>query len=323
MVNSYIGYSALKDKELSSYNMVRHAGTIWSLVIGSNKNDIKSKKKIEKSIDYLIAKIARRNDREFYLLNEEENEISLGGNGLALVALSEYTSKFNDKRYVEIAEKLGNGILSMQKENGKFVNKLSANDYSVTDKKEHYNYYSGEATLALGKLYGITQNDEYLEAGKKALHYFMETKYYQTLDHWTSYAANEITKYTDEEEFYELGLRTVSNNMDKILSRQTTSHSNFELTMQGLELYNRILERNIDVKYMQEFPVEQFKNLIDYQVQKQLNSYLYPEIAMYLGNPSKYYNTFFIREDEFRVRIDDIQHSIVGYYYYNKNCLND
>ena len=47
-----------------------------------------------------------------------------------------------------------------------------------------------------------------------------------------------------------------------------------------------------------------------------MSSYFYPEIAMYMKKPAKILNAFFVRHDNFRVRIDDIQHFIGGYFYY-------
>ena len=303
--------------------MIRHAGSIWGLVEGYQKendpNGLK-RRKIEKALDYLTRYIQKKEDTVSYLLNETKNSISLGGNGLAVVAICEYTEKFHDTKYLDFAKHLANGILDMQEETGKFVNLLSPKDYSVQDVEgKHYKYYCGEATLALGKLYGITKDSNYLEAAKKSLQYFVDTNYAIHSDHWTSYAANEITKYVDDESFYELGLRNVANNMNNMLRKKATSHTDLEMLMQCFELYDRILERNLTVSYLQTFPVDTFKTLIQNRVEKQFNSYLYPEIAMYLTNPSGYCDTFFIRTDGFRIRIDDIQHSIVGYSYYVKH----
>ena len=50
-----------------------------------------------------------------------------------------------------------------------------------------------------------------------------------------------------------------------------------------------------------------------------LNGYFFPEYAMYMKNPERILNAFFVRHDGFRVRIDDVQHNIDGYYQYYKN----
>ena len=50
-----------------------------------------------------------------------------------------------------------------------------------------------------------------------------------------------------------------------------------------------------------------------------LNGFLYPEIAMYMKNPLEVVNTFCVRHDSYRIRIDDVQHYIGGYYNFLKN----
>ena len=49
------------------------------------------------------------------------------------------------------------------------------------------------------------------------------------------------------------------------------------------------------------------------------NYFMFPEYAMYFRNPQTVLNSFAIREDNFRIRIDDIQHFMGGYYIYWKN----
>ena len=52
---------------------------------------------------------------------------------------------------------------------------------------------------------------------------------------------------------------------------------------------------------------------------RQLNGYFFPEYAMYMKNPQRILDTFMVRHDGYRVRIDDVQHNIGGYYLY---CVN-
>ena len=41
---------------------------------------------------------------------------------------------------------------------------------------------------------------------------------------------------------------------------------------------------------------------------------MFPEIAMYMQTPEKYVGAFCVRHDDFRIRIDDIQHDVSAYY---------
>ena len=50
-----------------------------------------------------------------------------------------------------------------------------------------------------------------------------------------------------------------------------------------------------------------------------LEYFMFPEYAMYFDKPQTILYSFAVREDDFRVRIDDVQHFMDGYYMYWKN----
>ena len=247
-------------------------------------------------------------------MNYEKNEIPLGGNALAVTAFSEYTTAFMDNQYVELAEKLGNGIISMQQADGHFTHILNT-DFS---EKEDYwtNIYDGEAILALCKLYGITKNEKYLNSAEKALQNCIKNDYSIHCDHWISYAINEISKYVDNTEYYELGLKNFTRNINNIDNEKTSYSTALELLMQCLQLYENISEKQTQKDILKEFPIAKLTSIIQEKANSMLNMYAYPEIAMYLKNPSKYCNVFFVRSDSFSMRIDDIQHAILAYTYF-------
>lgn len=307
------GYNPLKDTENNSYNILRHAGSVWSCIVSfDGSNDKKSK--IDLSLDYLNNTVRKKDDNTYFIAEVKDSEIKLGGNALSIIAMCEYTDKFSDSKYIDTIKKLGNGILSMQNSDGSYIHVLNESDFSL---KAEYRtvYYDGEATFALCKLYGVTKDEKYLNAAKKSMDYFIEKDYTQYADHWISYATNEITKYIDDEKYYEFGLKNVGSNINQILEKQYTSHINLEMIVKCNELYNRMIEKDINIDYTNYFSYDKLRELLNERLNFQLNSYLYPEMAMYLSNPSKYCNTFFIRHSNFRIRIDDIQHSILGYYY--------
>lgn len=310
------GYSALKNNTLDSYNIVRHAGAIWALSAKCKTNE-KNSQKISLAIDYLIKDNSKKyNDITF--IKSSTNESSLGANGLALVGICEYIERFKDTKYIEEAKKIGNAIIKMQQEDGMLIHEINVDDFNTTS-KFITEYYDNEATLALCKLYGITKDNKYLEAAEKSLHYFIQNDYYELGSHWFSYALNEVTKYVDKEEYYIAGLKNIETKLEEIASKKTTSHTDFEMLLQGFELFDRILSKRIKIEELNNFPAKKFLTVIQDKANLQLNSYLYPEIAMYLQIPEKYENTFYIRSDKYRIRIDDIQHSMFGYMRYQEN----
>ena len=312
------GYHPRFDRTLTSYNILRHSGSIWSLVIRYKMTGDESLiPKIESAIDYAVNNAAVYSDNDTaYLIEAKNGEIKLGGAGIFIVALTEYMEALNTDKYLDIAEKLGNGILAMlDTESGCYTHVLNS-DFSV---KEEFRtvYYDGEATFALCRLYGMTKDSKWLDAAKSAVNHFIEADYTQYRDHWIAYAMNEITMYTDDPDYYTFALRNAQVNLERLYNRDRTAPTNLELLMATFELYDRMIANGISVPYLQNgFDLEFFLKTLYSRVDNQLNGYFYPELAMYMDNPQRILNSFMVREDNFRVRIDDTQHNVGGYYLY-------
>ncbi len=309
------------DNDIDNYNIVRHASTLWSLVCQYRMTGNKELKSvIDRAIDYMVDNaIIYSGDDTAYLYEEKSDEIKLGGCGVAVVALTEYMDAFESDKYEDIAIKLGNGILTMQ-------NSTSGEYYHVLNgdctKKEEFRvvYYDGEATFALSRLYSLTGDEKWLDAAKLAVEHFIDADYVQYKDHWVAYSLNEITKYVDDERYYTFALRNAQENLNTIYNRDTTYHTYFELLMSTFELYDRMQERGIHVDYLDNgFDLDYFLKTIYKRADHMLNGYFFPEYAMYMANPNRILNTFMVRHDGYRVRIDDVQHSVGGYYLYYVN----
>ena len=309
------------DHDIDNYNIVRHASTLWSLVcqyrMTGNKDLVSV---IESAIDYMIDNaVVYSDDNTAYLLEDKSAEIKLGGCGVAVIALTEYMDAFDSDKYQEVAEKLGNGILTMlDQESGEYYHVLNK-DYSH---KEAFRtvYYDGEATFALCRLYKLTGDEKWLNAAKSAVEHFIDADYVQYKDHWVAYTMNEITKYVDDERYYTFALRNAQENLKRIYNRDTTYHTYLELLMATFEIYDRMLQNGIDIPYLHNgFDADYFLQTIYKRADHMLNGYFFPEYAMYMENPNRVLDTFMVRHDGYRVRIDDVQHNIGGYYLYYLN----
>lgn len=309
------------DHDIDNYNIVRHASTLWSLVcqyrMTGNKDLVSV---IDRAIDYMIKNaVVYSDDNTAYLLEDKSSEIKLGGCGVAVIALTEYMDAFDSNKYQEVAEKLGNGILTMlDQESGEYYHVLNK-DYS---RKEAFRtvYYDGEATFALCRLYNLTGDERWLNAAKSAVEHFIKADYVQYKDHWVAYTMNEITQYVDDERYYTFALRNAQENLNRIYNRDTTYHTYLELLMATFEIYDRMLQNDIDIPYLHNgFDEDYFLQTIYKRADHMLNGYFFPEYAMYMENPNRVLDTFMVRHDGYRVRIDDVQHNIGGYYLYYLN----
>ena len=309
------GYYPRFDNKIENYNMLRHAGTVWSLVCRYRMTeDPELAETIELAIDYMLNQLVYRDENTAYLYEAKADEIKLGGCGIAIVALTEYMEAFESDKYLDVCRKMGNGILSlMDRTDGTYYHVLNG-DFS---QKEEFRtvYYDGEATFALCRLYGVTGDQVWLDAAKSAVGHFIAADYVQHRDQWVAYSMNEITKYVDDPGYYAFALRNVQENYDKI-NRETTAPVTFELLLATFELYDRLIQKGAAIGG---FNHEEFMKTIYARADRMLDGYFYPEYAMYMENPGRILGAFMVREDGYRTRIDDVQHCIGGYYLYQKN----
>ena len=310
------GRYPMYDLEMTTYNILRHSGTIWSLICRYRMfPDDSLKATIENTIDYMLTQLNYPEEGVGYLHEAKSAEYKLGGNGIAIVTMTEYMDVFNSDKYRDACIALGEGILQQQDpEKGSYWHILN-DDFSRGDEFRTV-YYDGECTFALVRLYGLTGDQKWLDAACKAIDHFIAEDYTQYRDHWVAYSLNEVTKYVDREEYYEFALENATNNYRRIAGRWRTYPTNLELLISTFETWQRMVDKGIDTD---DFDVKQLLDVISARAHRQLSGYFYPEVAMYMANPQRILNSFMMRNDDFRVRIDDVQHNIGGFYLYWKN----
>ena len=349
------GYYPRFDRVIPGYNCMRHASTIWSLLCQYRMTKKASVLSLAaRSIDYLLSHaLVYRDPDTAYLSEPLKDEIKLGGGGVLILAITEYLDLCSGeprseilcsgealaeapsveivhsrdalpeqealrRRYTEIACALGNGILSLlNPETGEFSHVLNM-DFSL---KERYRtvYYDGEAAYALCRLYRLTKEEKWLFYAGKIVDHFLAADYTRYRDHWVAYAMNEITRYIHRDDYDTFALRNARVNLDFLCKRETTYHTFLELLMVTFETYERILAENPGLPYLKEFDLPYFLRTIRVRADRMLNGFFFPEYAMYMRCPDKILGSFMVRHDGFRVRIDDVQHNIGGFYLYYKN----
>lgn len=318
------GYFSRFNAVMTSYNILRHTGTVWSMMCAYEvTGDNSLLETINKAIDYLLTQISYKDNETAFVVEAGSREIKLGGNGIAVIALTKHMEVFGDRDFTDMITLLANGILYLQdKETGKMTHVLDAANFEV---KEAFRivYYDGESAYALIKAYDITGNNAYLDAARRSIDYFINKNYVVYRDHWLAYAMNEFTRFVNEEKYYTFALRNAWENRERIRKQQTSYHTYLELLMETYDIYLRIKEQNISVDYMNQIDEDEFVEIIKYRAFHMLDGYFYPEYAMYMERPDKILGSFFVRHDDFRARIDDNQHFIDGYAKYYKLILHN
>lgn len=305
------------DNDLDDYNIIRHVATVWSLICRYrlDPNDALAEE-IDKTIDYMLSQVRYDSEGRAYLYDEESDEIKLGAGSMAIITLAEYMDVFDTDEYLNICEELGYGILFlMDPIDGTYYHVLNG-DFA---KKEEYRsiHYDGQATLALCCLYTLTGNPTWLYAAETAVQHFIDAGYAAYKDQWVAYSMNEITKHIPgNPTYYDFALANAQYNLEDIRDSVKTSPTDLELLMTTFEVYDRMLENGMEPA---NFDLPAFLDTISRRANQQLNGYFYPEYAMYMENPQRILNTFMVPQDGYRVRIDDVQHNIGGYYLFAKD----
>lgn len=311
------GYYPIGDEEIGGYSIIRHAGTVWNMVLQYDMTrDEALLRSIDRAIGYLLGELHYKDKKTAFLVSG--NELNVGGNGITLLALTSYAEIVGSDRYNDVIEALANGILFMQKKDGGFTHALNQ-DYTVS-RDYIIVFFDGEAMYGMLKAYGVLGKSKYLKAAEKAADYFIANNYEEQHSHWIAYGFNELTKYSPLEKYFAFGLRNIDNEyLKQVKKTKSGSPTRGETMGAGFELYDRLIQSGIECGELKNFDEQLLIQAFEARISYGLNYFMFPEYAMYFADPAAVLNSFAIREDLFRIRIDDIQHFMGGYYLYYKN----
>lgn len=313
------GYYPIDNKEIEGYNTLRHAGTVWNLVMQYEMTgDERLVPVIESGLAWLKDNIAYKDKTTAFVT--DTTYLNIGGNGLALLAFCAYAETIGSTKYNSLIRALANGIIYMQKPDGSFTHLLYAKNYKVA-RDYVVIYYDGEASFGLLKAYQVLGLSKYLNAAKKAADFFIDNKYENENSHWIAYLFNELTKYVTDEKYFEFGLKniTANNYLNKLYKSRAGKNSANETINATFEMYDRLVSGGYKCDYLEQFDAELLIKTLHKRTEYGLNYFMFPEYAMYFTSPTTVLNSFAVREDDFRIRIDDVQHFMDGYYLYWKN----
>ena len=318
------GYFPAYNRLIKSYNTVRHCTSLYSLI---ETFEVQEKPeywpKIHKGIQYALEAFYREvSAATAYMIDgpEDKCEIKLGANAALILMLTKYQEITGDDQYLKYAENVARGIQTMINHEGETTHVLH---YPSLELKEKFRivYYDGEAALTLLRLYQINQDSTLLETVKLMFKHFIAKKYEKYHDHWLSYCVNELTKIDPQEKYYEFGLNNYLKHMKFIQERKTAYATFLEMMMSAYKMVTRLKEQGNEALFSKA-RFEELKELIELRTEYQRTGFFYPEVAMYMAEPQKVLNAFYVRHDRFRTRIDDQEHNLSGYVAYLNHFQN-
>jgi hypothetical protein len=190
------------DPRSASYSMPRHAGTTYFL---AQLYRITKQDWLREPIERAFAHLAQLLEAGHCgagmpfdcVLDRNESVAQLGSTALTVVALAEYQRATGDARYLPLATQLTEFILYMQRPDGSFRHLYDPTKHQADDHAELF-YYSGEAGLALARMYAITGDTRYTRAAERGLDWLVDWYdfflggFFYGEEHWTCIAAEAI-----------------------------------------------------------------------------------------------------------------------------------
>ena len=200
-------------KVKKGYNILRHAGTIYSMSMYYDRYIDKDMLPLIKRAgaylrDESIAPIPGKENMQAVWSKPEVNggshptEVKLGGTGLGLVALMSIENIAPGFTPLSTLQDLGRSIAFMQKEDGSFYSKYTPSKGGFQENWTSL-YYPGEAALGLLMLYEKDPSPLWLQTAYGTLEYLALSRKNSTnipADHWALLATEKLLSLEPNEE---------------------------------------------------------------------------------------------------------------------------
>jgi hypothetical protein len=129
-----------------------------------------------------------------------ESRVDLGSSALGLLAFVEIVRTGLDPTYTDLVVRLAHFLRGQERPDGEFMHEYDRSQARPVDVQ--YVYYSGEATLALSRAYGLAKDPADLGAASRGLAHlvgpawrFFGDRYYFGEEHWTCQAMADLWAY--------------------------------------------------------------------------------------------------------------------------------
>jgi hypothetical protein len=217
-------YRTASDRDSSSYNLLRHGGTTYSVLQAYDRTRYEPYLLASEAAMGYLFRHCDRDEREGPFLKRgdpdfgesmfivspadrkaPDGKVKLGGAGLALVMIDQYVEATGDvEKYRDEAQALARFLAVSQKEDGEFIYFPPRHPGGPNTDTDGSAYYPGEAILGLIRLYSWDRNELWKDTAVRAADWLIDVrdkgKGASSLanDHWLMLALSYLYKYTED-----------------------------------------------------------------------------------------------------------------------------
>lgn len=322
-------YQPQQDKLGTGYNMLRHAGTVYSMMQGYRVSP--SEELLEASkrgIGYYRSKMREDKGRpgEWYVL--DGSRAKLGGVGLGLCMMVEMEKANPGFVDMDVVLGMARHIEHNQKEDGSFD---SFYDYGkgLKDPKRKSIYYSGEALLGLVRLYELTGDPHWLDVAEKGADYLVNKRWvalglriYIPPDAWLIQALEELDRFRPDDRRAEYAFaigRSIARN--KLMDPATAPPDLLGADLSGISglpnaatagAFGEALSAAARLEHRRRPGETTFLTYAMHNARFQLRHQFVEANSWFLPNPARAYGGFRVKVDDSEIRNDYVQHNLSG-----------
>jgi len=317
-------YLPKTDREKDDYNILRHGGSVYSLLeLYRVQPDPALLDAAERGLAYLQTYMEPCPDPDTALCVVEGGHTKLGGNALAIIAITEYVAATGNDELLDTARRLAEWIVSIQDESGAFVPHKITWPEGIPSPFVS-GYYPGEALLALVRLYNQDADPRWLTAAQRAARWLITVRDGDTPteglahDHWLSYGLNELYRLDPDPVFAQHTFRIT----EAIINAQNTRPEGYNRDWLGsfydpprstptatrTEALRAAFELAV---HMNDFATaREITRAYCLGVSFQLRTQFHPESVLYLVDPGRVLGGFRRSLTNYELRNDYTQHNI-------------
>lgn len=313
------GVYPILDVNIENYSIARHAEAISAaagFMLAEDSAGLNSESLVN-AVKYMDSCTVNQSSAVTYLCDKGSDTIDVFASCMGVEAYLSAYKITGDDYYKTSAVFLGNGISAAVKSASgdelccqkMYYGNAEHEDFSAVE-AERDRATDGAVVLALCRLYAATEDEVWLTAAKLAADKLIAAEHWQYCDMWFSRAMNALTLYAEEAKYFEAGIRNAFDNWSTIESRRTAQPQFFAILLDAYELRARAADSAIELKLDNSPEDADFFSLVEQRKARVLSCYAYPETVMYLKQPESVLGAYLVRNDRFRVRIDDVSQFI-------------